>query len=85
MGNLKYSLMADSPARRITLLVFVSILVGNFLCDVGTLLAIWLELEPTHFFNPWLLALGVLGIFGFGIALFRRRDMDNNTAVGQMK
>lgn len=85
MANLWHSLVANSPARKFALLVLVSVLVGNFLCDMGTMSALWLGIEPTHFLNKWFLLTGVLGICGFGFALFCRRNLDNHPTVGEVK
>lgn len=71
MEDLWHTLMASGTARNIALLILVSILVGNLLCESGNLLAGRLELH-SHYFNKYLLAIGLLGMCCFGFALFRR-------------
>jgi len=71
LGNIGHTLLAGHSARAIALLILIAILVGNLLVESGNLLAIRLGL-PAHYFNKWFLVLGVAGVIGFGVALFRR-------------
>lgn len=61
MGNIGHSVLAGHASRSVALLIFVSIPLGNLLCESGNLLALRLGLE-THFFNAWFLVVGVLGM-----------------------
>lgn len=61
----------------------LSILVGNLFCDSGNLLAKSLELKP-HYFNIWFLAIGLLGMCCFGIALLCRRNCNNKDTVDKL-
>ena len=65
------TVMAGDTPRNIALLVVSAILVGNVLCELGDLLAIRLGLD-SHYFNKYLLAIGLLGMLGFGVALLGR-------------
>jgi len=80
VGNLRSSFLASHSARNIALYLLVSIPLGNLLVESGNLLAGWLGLKG-HFFNPWFLAVGLLGMLCFGIALFRRRNHIHKTTV----
>lgn len=79
----RHSFWRNRTARNITLSVFVAVLVGNLLCELGNLLAGWLGLYP-HYFNKWFLVIGLLGMCGFGIALFRRRNNHNKAIVDRL-
>ncbi len=71
MGDMWSSFLGSNTARNIALLVLIAILAGNLLCELGNLLAGWLGLDA-HYFNKWFLVIGIIGIIGFGFALFRR-------------
>ena len=71
MENMRHSFLGSNSSRSIALLVLVAIPLGNLLCESGNLLAGWLGLS-SHYFNKWFLVIGVVGILGFSIALFRR-------------
>lgn len=72
MGNIRDAILGNHSSRRIALLVLIAVSLGNLLCDSGTLLAVWMGIPETHCFNPYLLFIGILGMCGFGFALFRR-------------
>ena len=71
MGDMWSSFLGSHTTRSVALLVLVAILVGNLLCESGNLLAIRLGLSG-HYFNKWFLIIGLIGMLGFGFALFRR-------------
>ena len=71
MENLWASFLASDTARSVALYLLVAIFAGNLLCELGNLLAGALGLAAHHF-NPWFLVAGVLGMCGFGFALFSR-------------
>ncbi len=66
-----HTLLSGHSARSIAFIVLIAVLVGNLLVESGNLLAIWLGLYA-HYFNKWFLVIGLVGVIGFGIALFRR-------------
>lgn len=72
VADMWHTFLAGYSARDFALLVLIAILVGNFLCESGNLLAGRLGL-PAHYFNKWFLIIGLLGMCGFGVALFGRR------------
>lgn len=76
--------MANNSTRKFTLFVFVSILIGNLLLELGDLLAIKMGLT-SHYFNIWFLCAGILGLLGFSIALYRRRSNYHISAMDKMR
>lgn len=80
VGNMRNSFLAGHTARNFTLLVFLCIPLGNLLCELGNLLAMWLGLD-VHYFNKFFLVIGVFGMLGFGYALFRRRGICNKASM----
>jgi hypothetical protein len=75
------TVLANHSARSIALYLFVAILSGNLLCELGNLLAVKIRFN-SHYFNTPLFILGIIGVFGFGIALLRRRSSNHHTDVG---
>ncbi len=63
MGNL---------TRTMALWLVIGTLIGSVLPEFGNLLAIKLQLGYTHYFNKYFLVVGILGILGFGLALYFR-------------
>jgi len=61
----------DNTARIITLLLFIGIGIGSVMPEFGNLLAIRLGFL-SHYFNKLFLVVGILGMCGFGWALFSR-------------
>ena len=80
MGNIRIPFLAGHSSRNIAFLVLIAVPVGNLLCESGNLLAVWLGFA-SHYFNQWFLVIGIVGVIGFGIALFGRRGVGNNTFV----
>ena len=80
MGNLRSTFLASHTARNITLYLLIAIPFGNLLVELGNLLAGWFGLKG-HFFNLWFLIIGFLGMCGFGVALFCRRNHNHKTTV----
>jgi hypothetical protein len=76
----KHTLLANRTARNIALSLFISICVGNLLCELGNLLAVSLRHHP-HYFNTSFFILGIIGIVGFGYALFCRRNNNHSSDV----
>lgn len=84
VANIRLSLLASHTARDITLLVFIAILVGNFLFELGELLSKRLQIDE-HFCNQLLLTIGLAGVAGFGFTLFCRRNNCDNTPMDKLK
>ena len=59
-------------ARIMALWMVIGILIGSVMPEFGNLAAIKLELGYTHYFNRYFLVVGILGILGFGLALYLR-------------
>lgn len=84
VGHLRASFPRSHITRRATLYLFITILIGNLLCDLGNLLAKGLGLKP-HYFNIWFLYLGLVGMCYFGIALYRRRNHNNENTLDKLE
>ena len=61
-----------SLTRVMALWLVIGTLIGSILPEFGNMLAIKLQLEYTHYFNKYFLVVGILGILGFGLALYFR-------------
>jgi len=61
-----------SLARTMAFWLVIGTFIGSVLPEFGNLLALKLHLEYTHYFNKYFLVVGVLGILGFGLALYFR-------------
>ena len=61
-----------NTARTLAFCLVIGTLIGSTMPEFGNILAVWLEMERTHYFNKWFLATGILGILGFGLALHFR-------------
>jgi len=84
VGNKWATFLGGHSPRSVALLVLIAIPLGNLLCESGNLLAGWLGLR-SHYFNEWFLAIGIAGILGFGIALYCRRTLGDNTSLGKRR
>jgi len=58
-------------ARTMALWMVIGILVGSVMPEFGNLVARGLEIK-SHYFNGYFLVVGILGILGFGLALYLR-------------
>ena len=61
-------------ARNVTLAVCFGVVFGGSLPELGNLAVYYILAEDTdyHRFNVYFLALGICGVIGFGITLYRR-------------
>ena len=58
-------------ARIMALWMVIGILIGSVMPEFGNLAAHKLAIYP-HYFNRYFLVVGILGIMGFGLALYLR-------------
>ncbi len=84
MGNKRSTPLGNHSPRSVALLLLIAVLVGNLLFELWELLAYQAGM-PEDIINECFLAVGLLGVAGFGIPLFRRWNLGNNTSLGERR
>lgn len=67
-----YRFSSRLAARVFTLVLCFGAVFGGSLPELGNIIAIKQGLNCTHYYNPHFLVVGILGIIGCGVALYRR-------------
>lgn len=65
-------LFMGHPARILALCFFIGTIIGSMLPEFGNIATQWFKIAEAHYFNRYFLVVGLLGIVGFGVALYFR-------------